>query len=306
MKVLVIGAMGHIGSYLVDQLIERKHEVYAITRGNRKPYFDSDAWEKVKFIRMSREELCESSLLDELKPDAICDLVSFGLDEVKKLVEKINYDVFYLQIGSIWTYENKLYVPVDEKHPKNSVGKYGKEKGLIEDYLFKLVKERKLRATVIHPGHISGKYWQPVNPQGNDNVEVFCKIKRGEEIILPFGGLTTVHHVHAYDLSQIIIAAIEKQDISNGQAFIAVAERAMTLKAITENLYRKYGHEPNIRYVEWEEFKKNLSDEDVRVSWDHISHSPCCSVEKAKKLLGVSIKYTINDIMNEYVDYQKI
>ena len=37
MKVLVIGAMGHIGSYLVDQLIERKHEVYAITRGNRKP-----------------------------------------------------------------------------------------------------------------------------------------------------------------------------------------------------------------------------------------------------------------------------
>ena len=58
MKVLVIGAMGHIGSYLVDQLIERKHEVYAITRGNRKPYFDSDAWEKVKFIRMSREELC--------------------------------------------------------------------------------------------------------------------------------------------------------------------------------------------------------------------------------------------------------
>ena len=306
MKVLVVGAMGHIGSFLIEQLVEHNHEVYALTRGNKKPYFESAAWEKVKPIKMSRAELCESNVLDDIKPDAICDLVSFSLDDVKKLVEKINYDTFYLQIGSIWTYENKIYLPVDENHPKNSLARYGREKGLIEDYLLDLSKSKRLRATVVHPGHISAKYWTPVNPQGNDDVNVFRKIVRGEELILPFMGLTTVHHVHAYDLSQIIVAAIEKQDVSNGQAFIAVAEHAMTLKAMAENMYRRFGHEPNIRYVEWEEFVKESTEENVRVSWDHISHSPCCTVEKAKNLLGVSIKYTIDDIMNEYVDYHKI
>jgi nucleoside-diphosphate-sugar epimerase len=32
---------------------------------------------------------------------------------------------------------------------------------------------------------------------------------------------------------------------------------------------------------------------------------PCCSVEKAKQLLGVEIKYSIMDIFYDYIAWQK-
>ncbi|HEY3880184.1 MAG TPA: NAD-dependent epimerase/dehydratase family protein [Trebonia sp.] len=37
-RVVVIGATGHIGTYLVPRLVDRGHEVIAISRGARGPY----------------------------------------------------------------------------------------------------------------------------------------------------------------------------------------------------------------------------------------------------------------------------
>jgi nucleoside-diphosphate-sugar epimerase len=133
---------------------------------------------------------------------------------------------------------------------------------------------------------------------------VFERLKRGEEIVLPYLGLNTLHHIHSYDLSQIILACIEKQDIANGEAFIAVAEQAMTLKAICENLYEYYGKEPNLRFVEWQEFLETVGEKNAADTYDHVFHSPCCTVEKAKRLLGVEIKYSIMDIFLEYIEFQ--
>ncbi len=307
MKVLVIGASGHVGSYLVKELIKENYEVYAVMRGNRVPYgWTEDDFNKVTIINKSREDLHDGDIINQINADVICDLISFNLEQVNGIIKNIHNDAFYVQIGSIWTYENKEYLPVDELHPKNSVGEYGKQKGIIEDYLLNLVKENKLRATVIHPGHVSGKEWQPINPQGNLDITVFDKLKNGEEIVLPYLGLTTLQHIHSYDLAKIIIATIKQQSVANGQAFIAVAEKAMTLRAICENLYSFYGQKSNLKYVTYDEFEKIVGDKNASDSLEHMAHSPCCSVEKAKKLLGVEIKYSIMDIYLEYINFNNI
>lgn len=307
MKVLVIGASGHVGAYLVKELVKENHQVLAISRGNKKPYgYDESLWGKVKTINMDRQELENSDFLSSLDVDVICDLIAFELEGVKKIVSKIKNNAFYLQVGSIWTYENKVYLPVDELHPKNSIQEYGKQKGLIEDYLLDLANKGKLRTCVVHPGHVSGKEWQPINPQGNVDISVFKKIKNGEEIVLPFLGLTTLQHIHAEDLAKSIIACITQQEKSNGQAFICVAEKAMTLRAICEDIFTYYGKKPNIRYVEFEEFEKIVGKDNALDTLDHVSHSPCCSVEKLKKLLGVKIKYDIPSIYREYIEYNNI
>ena len=307
MKILVIGGSGHIGSYLVRELVKKGYTVYAVMRGNRTPYgYEEEVWDKVHIVQMSRAELYESSFIEELNAEVVCDLIAFDLEGVKKIVSKIKNDAFYIQIGSIWTYENKMYRPVDEEHPKNSLSAYGKAKGEIEEYLLALAREKKLRATVIHPGHISGKEWQPINPQGNLDITVFEKLKKGGEIVLPYLGLTTLQHIHSYDLAQIIIACMEKQEIANGEAFIAVAEKALTNRAICENLYAYYGQKPNLRFVDWAEFEEVVGKGNADVTYDHAYHSPCCSVEKAKRLLGVEIKYSIMDIFKEYLEYQNI
>ena len=306
MKIIAIGASGHIGSYLVKELVKDGHEVIAVMRGNRTPYgYDENIWKKVQVVNMTRQELYETDFIEKINADVICDLIAFDLDGVKKIVSKIKNNAFYVQIGSIWMYENKEYIPVDELHPKNAEQTYGKQKGLIEDYLLAKVKNGELNATVIHPGHVSGKEWQPINPQGNLDFNVFEKIKNGEKIVLLYDGLSTVQHIHSYDLARIIISAINKKDISNGQAFIAVAEKAMTLRAITEKVFEYFNQKPNIEYLSWEDFKKEVGDDNALVTLDHTSHSPCCSVDKAKKLLGVDIKYSIMDIFYEYLNEQK-
>ncbi len=306
MKIVVIGASGHVGSYLVKELINEGHEVYALMRGNRLPYgYEENIWEKVKIVNISREELYQTDFIEQVNADVICDLIAFDLNGVKKIVSKIKNNAFYVQIGSIWMYENKEYVPVDEEHPKNALQEYGKQKGLIEEFLLSKVKNGELRATVIHPGHVSGKEWQPINSQGNLDFNVFKKIKNGEKIVLPYDGLSTLQHIHSYDLAKIIIASINKQEFANGQAFIAVARKAMTLRAITEKLFYYFDKEPNIEYLEWREFKDRVGDNNALDTLDHISHSPCCTPNKVENVLGVDIKYSIMDIYYEYIEEQK-
>ena len=43
-RVVVIGATGHIGTYLVPRLVDGGHEVIAVSRGSRGPYRDGPQW----------------------------------------------------------------------------------------------------------------------------------------------------------------------------------------------------------------------------------------------------------------------
>ena len=46
-RVVVIGATGHIGTYLVPRLVRGGHEVIAMSRGARDPYQASREWGSV-------------------------------------------------------------------------------------------------------------------------------------------------------------------------------------------------------------------------------------------------------------------
>lgn len=300
-KVLVIGARGHIGSYLVNRLTEAGWEVTALSRSDREPYaFHKEVWKDVRSVFMPREQLLAGDLLEREKFDAVCDLVCYTPAECGRIIEKLTHGEFYLQLGSIWTYENKQYLPVDENHSKNSAESYGRDKGMVEDMVLSLCGGGNLRGAVVHPGHISAGEWMPINPQGNLDKGVFDKIRRGEKILLPFLGLATLQHVHAQDLAEVIAACIEQPEKANGQAFISVAENAMTMRAIAENLYTYFGHEPNIEYVSWEKLEREIGKENAAVSLDHVSHSPCATPAKAQRVLGVKHRYGILDIYKQY------
>ncbi len=67
---------------------------------------------------------------------------------------------------------------------------------------------------------------------------------------------------------------------------------------------RRFGHEPKINYVSKQEFLELVGKDQYEVSMDHITHSPCCTCAKSIELLGVKPKYTIIDIICEYLEYQ--
>jgi nucleoside-diphosphate-sugar epimerase len=156
---------------------------------------------------------------------------------------------------------------------------------------------------VFRPGHIVGPGWVPLDPAGHFTAETFSLIKRGDELPIANFGLETVHHVHAEDVAQIAAKAIANRDAAVGQAFNAVSPQALNLRGYAEAMYRWFGHEPRIRYLPFDEWKKTQSESDAQATWEHIIRSPNHSVEKARKLLGHEPKWSSLDAIKESVTW---
>lgn len=309
MRAVVIGATGHVGSYTVPTLVRQGYKVTAISRGKIDSYTSyMPEWKEVEIVHADRLEMENNNAFGEFvmnfKPDIICDLICYTLDQAKEIAQAAKGKVsHYIQIGSLWIYEYNIEQPVVEGHEKNAVGKYGHNKALIEDYLLTLAREENFPATVLHPGHIVGREWIPVNPQANFDLEIYKKIAQGQEIILPDFGTATLHHVHSQDIADQIIACLKQPEISIGNAYHSASSQAVTLRGFAEHMYKQYNHTPNIKLMPWNELKPLLSEEHAAATETHISHSPCASMEKSKDQLGFVPRYSSFAAVEEAVDY---
>jgi nucleoside-diphosphate-sugar epimerase len=158
-------------------------------------------------------------------------------------------------------------------------------------------------ATVFRPGHIVGPGWVPLDPAGHFTIETFSLIKRGDELAIPNFGLETVHHVHAEDVAQVAAKAIANREAAIGQAFNAVSPQALNLRGYAEAMYRWFGHEPRIKYMPFDEWKKTQTEKDAQATWEHIARSPAHSIEKARRLLGYEPKWSSLEAVKESVTW---
>lgn len=79
--------------------------------------------------------------------------------------------------------------------------------------------------------------------------------------------------------------AIANRSVAIGESFHVVSPAALTLRGYAESMAAWFGQPANLRYLPWEEWKTAVSPEEAAATWDHIAHSPCCSIAKAQRLL---------------------
>ncbi|GAB3988173.1 hypothetical protein GCM10028807_10250 [Spirosoma daeguense] len=309
MRVIIIGGTGHVGTYLVPRLVEAGYEVICINRQQKVPYQPHPAWERVQLVKADRTELERTgdfgSFIAELAPQVVIDMVCFNPDSARQLVESLRSRIEqYLFCGTMWVYGHSIEVPVDETHPRQPIGEYGIQKAATEKYLLTDVDQRSFPATILHPGHIVGPGWQPINPAGNLNPDVFSRLAKGEEVILPNIGMETLHHVHADDVAQGFMQAILHRSEAIGESFNMVSPKALTLRGYAESMAAWFGQTALLRYVPWDEFRQLVSPKDARLTWDHIVHSPSGSIEKARRLLNYSPRYSSLEAVQEALRWQ--
>jgi nucleoside-diphosphate-sugar epimerase len=297
MRVVVVGATGHIGSYLVPRLVSAGHEVIAISRGTRSPYFEHPAWRQVTEVQADREAEDESGVFGkrvaEAQPDAVVDLMCFNVASARQLVDALApIDCYLLHCGTIWVHGTATTVPVTEDAVRRPFGEYGTQKAEIEELLLSEARRGMLPCTVLHPGHIVGPGWAPVNPAGNFNVNVFSKLAQGEEISLPHFGLETVHHVHADDVAQAFERALAHPASASGEAFHVVSEQAVTLRGFAEKVAGWFGQTARLSFQPWDSWAAGWDATDARATWEHVSRSPSMSIEKAEATLGYRPRYS--------------
>jgi len=306
MRIVVIGGTGHIGTYLIPRLVRLGHTVVNVSRGSRAPYQPHAAWNQVQQIALDREQEEAAGRfgerIRELRPDVVIDLICFQENSARQLVEALQGAVrHYLFCGTIWVHGPGVEVPTGEEEPRRPFGEYGVRKAAIEAYLLDMARRHGFPATVLHPGHIVGPGWVPLNPQGNFNPEVFARLARGESVLIPNFGLETVHHVHADDVAQAFVRAMANWSASIGESFHVVSPAALTLRGYAEQVASWFGREARLEFVPWETFKSAVSPRDAEATWEHIARSPSCSIAKAERLLGYRPRYRSLEAVHESV-----
>jgi nucleoside-diphosphate-sugar epimerase len=303
-RIVVIGATGHVGSYLVPRLARAGHEVVALSRGEREPYVTSPEWRAVERVIADREAEDAAGTFGEriaaLGPDAVVDMLCFTPASAEQLVESLRASrPLHVHCGTIWVHGAAARVPVTEDEPRTAFGEYGTGKAAIEALLHRETIAGGVPSVVLHPGHITGP-WPSITPAGNLDANVWRRLAAGETVALPELGLGILHHVHADDVAQAFQRALTRP-AAIGASFHVVAEQAMTLRGLAEGVAGWFGREANIELVDWPEFERRVGGHHASVTRDHVGRSIAASIDRAREVLGYRPRYSALEALRDSV-----
>jgi nucleoside-diphosphate-sugar epimerase len=298
MRIVVIGGSGHIGTFLVPRLVRAGHEVVNISRGTSTAYTDAPEWGRVRQVVADRERQDAGgsfgATVTGLEPDAVVDLVCFTLESATALVEALRgRDTHLVHCGSIWRYGKSRKLPIAEgsDSAEAPLDEYGIQKDRIARMLKQETASGGLVTTTIHPGHIVGPGWHPINPLGNLDPAVWNTIASGRPLRVPGSGTEMMHHVHADDLAQAFELAVEHREAAAGEDFNIVAPTALSVRGYADIAASWFGQTATLESVTWDEFRAGTSPEYADASWGHLDRSQCFTIEKAKARLGYNPAY---------------
>jgi nucleoside-diphosphate-sugar epimerase len=306
-RVVVIGATGHIGTYLVPRLVDRGHEVIAVSRGTRGPYHAGPQWDAVTRVTADREAEEAAGMFGRrmaaLHPDAVIDLICFTAGSARQLIEELRpRRPLLVHCGTIWVHGPALRVPVTEDEPRTAYGEYGTGKAEIEALLHQETRAGGVPAVVLHPGHISGPGWPVITPAGNLDPATWTALATGRPLALPDNGLGVLHHVHADDVAQAFELALSRP-AAVGRSFHVAAEQAMTQRGLAAGVARWFGREPALDFVGWEEFTRLAGPEHAEVTREHTTRSITASVARARSVLGYEPLYTSLNALHDALSW---
>src|SRR5215216_1091372 len=273
-RIVVIGATGHVGTYLVPRLVRGGHEVVALSRGEREPYVPAPEWRAVERVTADREAEDAAGAFGEriaaLAPDAVVDMVCFTPESAEQLLDALRPSrPLLLHCGTIWVHGPVARVPVTEDEPRTAYGEYGTGKAAIEALLHRETVAGGVPSVVLHPGHISGPGWPVITPAGNLDPDVWRRLATGEPLVLPDLGLGVLHHVHADDVAQAFERALTRP-AAIGSSFHVVSEQAMTMRGLAAGAAGWFGREALLDLVDWPEFERRVGAEHAGVTRDHV------------------------------------
>ena len=289
-RVVVIGATGHVGSYLVPRLVRAGHEVIALSRGTSEPYHASPQWNLVTRVTADREaqdaEGAFGARIAALRPDVVIDMICFTAASAQQLVDALRPSrPLLVHCGTIWVHGPALRVPVTEDEPRTAYGEYGTGKAEIEALLHRETLAGGVPAVVLHPGHISGPGWPVITPAGNLDPAVWTSLATGRPLPLPDHGLGVLHHVHADDVAQAFERVLSRP-AAIGASFHVVADQSMTLRGLATGVARWFGREPVLDFVDWAEFDRRVGPEHAEATRQHTFRSITASTARARQVLG--------------------
>ena len=200
-RVLVVGATGHVGGWLVPDLVRAGHEVVAFSRGTSSPTATDAAWDSVE-----RWSTATPSTPTARSPTRCCrpprrrgrhGLLRAGVGAGagrrpgrpgRRLV----------MCGTIWVHGATVVAPIRESDPRRPYGEYGVQKAAIE----RIVLASRRAGGRAAPGpHQRARGGTSSTRSATSTRRCGRRSPRGEQLAVPIDGVATMDHVHAADVA---------------------------------------------------------------------------------------------------------
>lgn len=323
MKVLVTGASGFLGGYVVKALKDRGHEVFGAVRKTSDTSLLSSLGVATREMDLARPDTMRSALLGM---DAVVHLAAYYTFTGKKeIYQKLNVDATKELLDAclaegvtrfLYCSSTEAMGPVegtgDEASPLRPRYEYGRSKEAAE----KIVNEygkKGLKCTILRPSGVYG-------PRNVEDVSYWFITSYGRSFATKFvvgDGQTHIQFVHARDVAQGFALALENER-SIGQCYIISGERSYTYEDVYKMLGDITGTKPPRTHLPvWmaklfiapvQAFDSLLGRKNFlfRLSTvDSVMENRSYSIAKAKSELGYSPEYDLYQGLDETVRWYR-
>lgn len=324
MRVLVTGASGFLGGYLTELLTAKGVETVAMVRKTSNTLL----LDRLGLEKRVADMTDPSSLRNAVKEvDAVIHLAAYytfhGKKELYDLVTvKGTRSILeacllegvprFIYCSSTEATGPVTEIPASEDHPPNPQYEYGKSKlkaeGIVEEY------HGKLKTTIIRPSGIYG-------PRNLDDISYYfitsCSKNSLATKMLVDHGSGTIQFVHAKDAAQGFYLALTNPN-SHGKTYFISEDRWHTYREAYEIISRLTGRKPptfNLpkpvaKALIYPVFAAKSAFGEWSFLWDPktvdaVTSNRAYSIEKAKRELGYSPRYSLEDGLTETIQWYR-
>lgn len=303
-KTLIIGGTGHIGRFLVRQLLDEGHHVTIVSSG--RTAFDEGAAGRADFAAMPYDEMLADgrfdALLAEKKPDAVVDILQRDAPGMQRACEtaEVGHLVF---CGSLWMLGRPKIVPTPEfRQTECPFNGYRQRYEQLNEALGKSRADG-LAVSAVLPPNICGPGKVPLEGMGGRSIEVHREHQQGKEVTLPFPGTNLIGPCDAWDVARGFACVLRNREASAGEAFNVGSAYALTSEQFINTYAAIHGTKIPIRTVGPETYIRDVSPH-IGAHY-HFTEHMCPDISKISERLGYRPAYTPEETMARAVAWMK-
>jgi nucleoside-diphosphate-sugar epimerase len=302
MKALVIGGTGHIGGFLVPQLVDLGCEVTVVTRGRKAPQ-RGRAWSGVRLVEgtYKRGDEAWGALVADQAAEVVIDILGSDVPATYRAARK--HCRHYVACGSLWMYGHVGRVPTPEQTQSPCPFEWYAMR--YEELLatMKTARAEGVAFTAVMPPNIAGPGKIPIDCRGGRDLAVHKAHSRGEPVVLPEGCQTLIGPCDASDVARGFSLAAGARDKAAGEIFNVGSAYALTAPRLVEAYGEIYGVTIPIRHVPHDEFFNEVLPE-AGANFHFRSHM-APDISKIGRAFGYRPEFTPEQALARGVDWMR-
>lgn len=282
MKILIIGGSRFMGPYIINELLEKDHDITVFNRGGATIAENSN----IQYIKGDRNSGID--IKDYF--NVVIDTCAYTGDQTARSVNELNFD-YYLHISTVSVYKKSEIFPLrEDTSPIGAWPAWGDyNKGKVE--CEQILEKSGLKYAIVRSVYILGAK----NHLPRESY-IYTKLKKGEELILPGNGEAIIQFVFVQDVARMVSLLVENKITG---IYNCAGDDLITLNGLVSEMSKIIGVTAKIKY--------DYSADDINYSKTEFPFANInffCSNDKIKKL-GIKFTPLIKGLAEDFNNYYK-